>query len=499
MKVIIPILRALSTPHYETDLEIAQRHLDRGDDVHLLTCKSSIPTCDYVLEHDAGSCLRCIERRSDGINKLSPSPTTHGILNLTSEDERILRGLPESFDSQQALRQFSIKGFDVGTAVLSTLISQTRKLNIDVAEKRSRLIQDMVHTGVAIYLSTQNHLEELAPDRVYIFNGRFNTVRAVLRACQKRGIDCHVHDRGHDLNHFETYENTLPHDLDYILSEINHYWKEADSEQRVDEAEQFYQQRAEGHIPNWESFTADQKEGALPSSFVEKIHNVAVYPSSEDEFVAIGEEWDNPIYRDQRAGLNRIAADLESESDVHLYVRVHPNLASVDNEQTRELNELDDRDGVTVIPANSSISSYALLRASDCVLTFGSTMGIEATYWRKPSVLAGTCFYRDLGATYIPESHRQVIRFLKDSSLSPKPVEPSLKYGHYQATKGKPFKYFEPTDLFDGEFKGEKVAHKDGMVHKVGERLTRSGKMQPVWKLISAFTYRRSAKNVHAS
>jgi hypothetical protein len=125
-------------------------------------------------------------------------------------------------------------------------------------------------------------------------------------------------------------------------------------------------------------------------------------------------------------------------------------------------------------------------------------MGIEATYWRKPSVLAGRCFYRGLGGTYTPENHRQVIEFLKDSSLSPKPVEPALKYGHYQATKGKPFKYFEGTDIFEGRFKGEEISHRDSLLSRLALRLANSGKMEHVWRMIDAVTYRRSTKNVQS-
>lgn len=495
MKVLIPILRALSTPHYETDLEIAQRHLDRGDDVHFLICQSSIPTCDYVLHHSAKSCLRCIERREDGIGKLSPAPTTHQVLNLTSDDEAILRELPESFNSQQALRDFSVDGFDVGMAVLSTLFSKTRKLNLNVSGKWSQSVRDMVHTGVAIYLSTQNYLEELSPDRVYVFNGRFNTVRAVLRACQNRDIECYTHDRGCDLNHFETYKNTLPHNIDYIQTRIEQSWNDANPDQRVTEAKRFYEQRAEGHIPNWKNYTDDQDE-ILPDGFSPENHSIAVYPSSEDEFAAIGDEWRNPIYQGQLSALQRIASDLEHNRSIDIYVRVHPNLKDVDNVQTRGLNELGDRTGVTVVPPDSSVSSYALLRASDCVLTFGSTMGIEATYWRKPSVLAGRCFYRGLGGTYIPESHHQAVELLKDSSLSPKPVEPALKYGHYQATKGKPFKYFEGTDIFEGRFRGEVISHRDNFLSRIALRLSNSGKMKPVWRMIDAATYRMGKKNV---
>jgi hypothetical protein len=496
MKVLIPILRVLSTPHYETDLEIAQRHLDRGDSVHLLECTSSIPTCDYVLHHNAASCLKCIERRKDGIQALEPPPPTHGLLKLTTDDKKVLRDLPKAFESQRELREFTVGEFDVGMAVVSTLFSKTRKLNLDVSGERVQLVRDMVHTGVAVYLSMRNHLCELSPDRVYVFNGRFNTVRAVLRACQTEDVEYYTHDRGQDLNHFETYKRTLPHDLRYIEQQIRQSWHGADPDTRHEEAERFYEQRAKGDIPNWHSFTDEQNDDYLPERFNHRKHNVAVYPSSEDEFAAIGEEWENPIYEDQLSALQKVIDDLQGTPDIHLYVRVHPNLKEVENTQTRGLWKLQDRDGVTIIPADSPVSSYALLRASDCVLTFGSTMGIEATYWRKPSVLAGMSLYRRLGGTYRPKTHEEVLALLEESSLSPKPIKPALKYGYYQATKGVPFKYFEPTDVFEGLFRGEKIRVEDKFIKKVEVRLAESGKLDPLFRIISNFTYKNRKENV---
>jgi hypothetical protein len=123
-------------------------------------------------------------------------------------------------------------------------------------------------------------------------------------------------------------------------------------------------------------------------------------------------------------------------------------------------------------------------------------MGIEATYWRKPSVLAGMSLYRRLGGTYRPKTHEEVLALLEESSLSPKPIKPALKYGYYQATKGVPFKYFEPTDVFEGLFRGEKIRVEDKFIKKVEVRLAESGKLDPLFRIISNFTYKNRKENV---
>ena len=62
--------------------------------------------------------------------------------------------------------------------------------------------------------------------RVYVFNGRFAPVRAVLRACQSREVTCYVHERGHDIHHYAVDKNTGQHDLAYMQQQIRQQWNE---------------------------------------------------------------------------------------------------------------------------------------------------------------------------------------------------------------------------------------------------------------------------------
>ena len=113
-------------------------------------------------------------------------------------------------------------------------------------------------------------------------------------------------------------------------------------------------------------------------------------------------------------------------------------------------------DNFTLIPSDSKISTYALIDNCEKVLTFGSTAGIEATFWGKPSIMAGASMYLHLDAVYRPKTHEELLQMLT-AQLKPKSKEDAIKYGYYFNTFGEKFKYFEATDFFEGTFKGEKV------------------------------------------
>jgi capsule polysaccharide export protein KpsC/LpsZ len=96
-----------------------------------------------------------------------------------------------------------------------------------------------------------------------------------------------------------------------------------------------------------------------------------------------------------------------------------------------------------------------MLKNAHTVLTFGSTVGIEAVFWGVPSILAGMSWYRALGATYNPATHDEVMALITET-LAPMNDEPAWMYGYYFSTYGIPFKYVRATTFDEAEFKGKK-------------------------------------------
>jgi hypothetical protein len=180
--------------------------------------------------------------------------------------------------------------------------------------------------------------------------------------------------------------------------------------------------------------------------------NIVIYNSSEDEFAAIGDEWKNPIFVDQHDEIASIVHSMRGNKRVHIYLRVHPNLKNVKYKQLDKIYSLH-APNFTIIPPESPISSYALLEKASKVVTFGSTVGVEATYCGIPSILAGQSYYRNLDCTYNPNSHEELIEMLL-ADLPPKEKEGALKYGYFFNTFGIPFRHFKPDGLFSGNFKG---------------------------------------------
>ena len=350
--------------HFGTDLELIQRHLDAGDEVTVLVCEAELPACDTNMSHNEDWCRTCIARRTKGLGLVAGHVNVIPLSRYTPSGVGAVP-LRSQFSSTDELEAYTLDGFDLGKAALSSLVFHLRDAEPDLTA-HATLLQSLLRTAQVVFLSTRAYLHSETVERMYAFNPRFVSTRGVLRACQEAGVECLVHDRGRDLHHYQLFPNTFPHDLTLAVGRIRGCWaRAADDPGRDETAAQWYRDKAAGRDLYDHSFVLGQDQGRLPDGWDPGRRNIVVFTSSEDEYVGIGEEWRNPIYANELEGVRAVVQSLEASTrEVHLYVRTHPNLARIENRQTRGLRDLRSP-CLTVIAPESPVSTYALLQGAE--------------------------------------------------------------------------------------------------------------------------------------
>ena len=174
------------------------------------------------------------------------------------------------------------------------------------------------------------------------------------------------------------------------------------------------------------------------------------------------EGWENTLYSpDETTGIRRILDSFRDDPQTFFYLRVHPNLATVPEKRNSQLKDIRVLAGsypnLLVIWPEKKIHSYALMDACDVTVTFGSTIGAEATYWEKPSILAGKALYQNLGCCYVPTTHEELVSLLRTRHVPHKPRETALMYGYREMAYGTPFVNYAPSSPSNGYFKGVRV------------------------------------------
>jgi hypothetical protein len=446
------------TPIFEIELELIRNHEKAGDSVYVLQCSGNLEDCHWNKAHSKSRCAECRSRFKKGWNVLSPSGNVE--LKQFPLKELSLSDLPMGFDSVEELKLYRYDDEKIGYGVASSLISRYRDHRFDTHVYRQEVLRTLI-ASVYVYETLKQEFEKFNPDRVYIFNGRIaNHLPAVL-LCKRMEIEYYTYEVAHAFNRYVLRKNASVHNISVLHEEIENLWSAGVTDREKIAKSWFEQKRAGIKNDNLISFTQHQKKGRLPDGFDPGKKNIAIFNGTIDEYAAI-EGFENSIYSpDETSGIRRILKAFEPDNRYMFYLRVHPNMKKISrsrNSQLRDIDAVTSRfSNLHVIWPAEIVDSYELLDACDKTITFGSTIGVEAAYWKKPTILAGGHgIYKYLGCVYVPKTHEELVKLLEQEDLPPLPAELALKYGYRELSShsGIPYKYFKQTGRHSGTFDG---------------------------------------------
>lgn len=427
----------IAAPMQEVELELMQDHLDQGHKITALMCKSELPSCWVNPGHRKLQCIYCQSKLHNGYALLSEKIEILDMYTLTKDQQSFVNNFKIEASSNDELKKIFVETFDLGWALLSTLISRDRNPYPDIQSHLPEL-NIWAKTALITYFSVKNHLKLRSYDQAYIFNGRTKDGRGILRAIQQSRTKLYTYNAGGVFNTYGLFEDTFIHDLHRTEQTIIKFWNdEKDENYKIQVATEFYENRLKGKVTIGPAFAAQMKPNELPEGFNKEKKNISIFLSSEDENFAVGDHWNYPFYKDQLDGLQHIAASISAFPDTFdFYIRVHPNLKDVYNSYTQAIKTFY-HPRMKMIPAESKVNSYELIRQSDKVITFGSTISAEAIYLNKPSIECAKSFFMYLGSNYLPNSHQELIELLKTEDLLPLPRIGAMMYAFWWVKYGR--------------------------------------------------------------
>lgn len=455
MKILCYAPLAVLGHHFETDLEIIQKHLNAGDEVTVISCSGQLRQINFMACQGFLRCSFCTSRCKEGLNLLKNTQKLR-VINLDELKKINLGNIDVS--SIEKLKSISYKGVDIGGSYASSLISDLRDPLADISQETKKT-KNILESLAGLTDQLEKIVNKVNPELVYMFNGRVTLYRPLLQICEQKKIPFYVHERGSSNATYSITLNNMPHDIATKDKEIRDLWAASKSseDEKTKIGSSWYESRALGNMPHWYSFTDHQDVSLLPPGWDDKNHNVTVYVSSDDEFAAVP-GWEIEIYETQMEGLRHILSTFASRPEYRFFIRMHPNLRGLKNRDVDALRALDKEfTNCFVITPESEISTYSLLKKSDKIISFGSTTGIEAAYWQKPSILIGKGFYMNLKAVHRPLSREDAVRLIENKNLEPLPRDGAVIYGFWAATAGEKFEYYKSLSLTAGEFNGHVI------------------------------------------
>lgn len=428
----------MTIPFYGIMLHEIDKLIDNPENlVFILSCNGILRNCVVNKTSDRAFCKVCQFARNVGEKPYLERVKMIHIEDYVKAEKTVFPVL--EYGNTKDIQNIMYKGCYIGYGALSSYVSYTRNQEPVMDQEFRNYFDDLLKSEILLINSIENLFSKLSFDEVYLYNGRWADVRPVFDICLRDKIKVNVLEsvnNGTTSFDREIYVNVLPQDISYRNGIIEKIWKESELDDEIKEklASDFYIRRKNADFVRGDIkvFTAEQQSDKLPDGWDTSKRNISIFNSSEDEFIALGKEWDMyQIFANQESGIKEILSAFEINTNYHFYLRIHPNLSNVPYGYHKRLYDLEQKyKNVTVIAGDSKVSTYKLIDHCEKVIVFGSSVGAEACYWRKPVILLGGTTYYLQGLAYIPVSLEETFGLI-EANLEPKPIIGALKFGFY--------------------------------------------------------------------
>lgn len=472
-----------------TLLDEAKLAFEKGDEVIIIGCDADFSVCPSNPIGSSFSCMICKKYQKEDLNLL-PERVKHYNLKdfITTPIKQRIRNTQFEYNNVEDIKNLTFQGVDIGYACFSTYIDFTRNLNPLVDKHFKKYFNKLLRSSLITLLGMEQAIEQLNPDHISLRNGRFHTSRPLLRLAQQNDIPFSALEliiKGENDVRKTIFNNSLPHGISYNDSKIRELWDNSDltENEKISKASIFYNKRIKGEVAgDVNVYTSRMISGSLPPEWNKEKTNISIYISSEDEFYALGGEWAEGIYPSQISGIKQILESFKNDKKYHFYLRIHPNLIEVKYKYHLDYYGFENQyDNFTIIPGDSDVNTYDLIKISDKIISFGSTVGAEANFLGTPSILLGNCYYKHIDLAYVPKSHEEATLLIREN-IEPKPKTGAYKYGFYILREGMPYTYFNPNfKIKKANLLGVKFSYKENF------REENKSMLKSIWRYSERF------------
>ena len=271
-------------------------------------------------------------------------------------------------------------------------------------------------TAGILLKSMKTLLQQREVHRIEVLNGRYACMKIGIIAARDFGIEFNTLDFS-CVGKPMVFRGHTPHDRAAIQARVRR------NPVDMDVANDYYEGRRDSR---YNSFARKHRYVELPEVDGKFGRKVAFFLSSQDECESLGPEWRSPF----RDTASVVAQACQAHPDIFFCVRFHPNQAKILSDIEGDYLRLKDLSNLKIYYPTDEINSYGLVEWSDVVVTFASTIAVEANWQGKIVMQLGPSFFDQLDISYTPESTEEFLELL-GSELHPWPVEAAVQFAHY--------------------------------------------------------------------
>ena len=385
----------------------------------IVRCSSGLKRCFANLEGSASRCRVC----------KSTNRNTYGHINSSLLDFIEVEEILERDYQFREHENLVIKALENGA--YSSTIAFTKDPIISRID-HVEMYEENFRNSLQLFTGLTALIQDTKFAGVITFNGRFNESRAALEAAKANKIPAFCHESSGTGSTYRIFKGGETHSLSFHKNRIQDLVENVQlSDEDSQKARSFFEKQrsgiAQGFV-NRRIFVTKEFRNLLPVQFDVADKNLSIFVSSEDEFAGFS-EWSWPFGATQFDVLKEIMPRLLNQGFT-VWIRLHPHLKGrLDNSQIIQMSSLS-QDRVHVIAPEAPVDSYALINNSSNVISFGSTIGLEATYMGVNTILLGHSYYEHLDINRFPK-RLDDLESLFDLGVSSESRDLCLLVAHY--------------------------------------------------------------------
>ncbi|HIE96558.1 MAG TPA: hypothetical protein EYG03_24130 [Planctomycetes bacterium] len=412
-KVIVHLAYPLWRKHTLIAVARAKELQDDGADVLVTYCDSRGGTCAV---NYCGSRVTCHICRNNARQTAEDAGLKTIPLRLPPADS--------STDPQPPWHELK----DLAEGVQSGVTTTFRQLQGD--SSRNMLVKGIkkryFRTTLRLLQSMKSVLKRVRPARIEVFNGRHACSRFCLIAARAEGIAFNTLEvttrikpivfQGHTAHdRLKIQQRMLTHAADFEV------------------AKEYFDDRRR---PSTNKYAKKHAAAFEPPRSDEFRKKVSIFLSSQDEFESLGQEWKSP-FPDYASVIDQACREYPE----YLFcIRFHPNQADMASDITTPFAGVNSLPNTVVYYPTDTANTYTLIEWSDVVVTFGSTVTVEACWMGKPAIMLGPSFFDQLDISYNPSTSVEFLRLL-GQDLAPKDPQNAARVASFEVFDFDPMRY----------------------------------------------------------
>ncbi len=307
--------------------------------------------------------------------------------------------------SRAELRDLVVNGLPIGRAILQN--PPTAETSISDSEIWPRKwVEASIRSFLSVHAEMRQLLHDSAASHVFAYNGRFLLERAAVLAGFESGAAVFCYDNAGSDCDYEIQRDTI-HDWSRLQDRIKQISARLGEESDLTYGKSWFESRRNHSDPEVRRFVSQQVLGkGLETRGGQKA--IVFFSSSIDEVAELEFDW-KKYFDSQENALRVLATECQAREDVCLVVRSHPNMLTKSRVDQVAWQACVERIGPDIhFAPDSNVDSYELMSQAYAVVTYGSTMGIEAAFEGKRSIVMGPSIYDELGVVTRVETPQEL-------------------------------------------------------------------------------------------